>query len=88
MAYRSGPITRRGVISAAAALCMNRAHAAPPWTRAAYEKAMRDSGRPVSLTDAQFDAIQQRKPAAQSLDPKFQDELIANLAELTGTKIF
>jgi protein-L-isoaspartate(D-aspartate) O-methyltransferase len=43
---------------------MNRAHAAPPWTRAAYEKAMRDSGRPVSLTDAQFDAIQQRKPAA------------------------
>ncbi len=25
---------------------------------------MRDSGRPVSLTDAQFDAIQKRKPAA------------------------
>jgi protein-L-isoaspartate(D-aspartate) O-methyltransferase len=25
---------------------------------------MRESGRPVSLTDAQFDAIQQRKPAA------------------------
>ncbi len=28
---------------------------------------MRQSGRPVSLTDAQFDAIQQRKPAAMHL---------------------
>ena len=26
-----------------------------------------------------------RKPAAQSLDPKFQDELVTKLAELTGT---
>jgi protein-L-isoaspartate(D-aspartate) O-methyltransferase len=35
-----------------------------PWTRAAYEEAMRRSGRPVSLTDEQFDAIQARKPHA------------------------
>jgi protein-L-isoaspartate(D-aspartate) O-methyltransferase len=35
-----------------------------PWTRAQFERAMQDSGRPVTLTDAQFDAIQKRKPAA------------------------
>jgi protein-L-isoaspartate(D-aspartate) O-methyltransferase len=62
-------ITRRGVISAAVATsvlpCVARA--APVWTRAAYEQAMRESGRPVSLTDAQFDAIQKRKPAAMKL---------------------
>ena len=41
--------------------------AAPVWTKAAYEQAMHESGRPVSLTDAQFDAIQKRKPAAMRL---------------------
>jgi protein-L-isoaspartate(D-aspartate) O-methyltransferase len=41
-----------------------QARAADTWTRAAYEAAMTASGRPVSLTDAQFDAIQKRKPAA------------------------
>ena len=35
-----------------------------PWTREAFEEAMRKSGRPVSLTDAQFNAIQARKPGA------------------------
>ncbi len=35
-----------------------------PWDRAAFEAAMAASGRPVSLTDAQFAAIQARKPAA------------------------
>jgi protein-L-isoaspartate(D-aspartate) O-methyltransferase len=61
-----GTITRRGVISAALAMGVLRpAFAADtPWTRQAYEKAMQESGRPVSLTDAQFDAIQKRKPAA------------------------
>jgi protein-L-isoaspartate(D-aspartate) O-methyltransferase len=58
-------ITRRGVISAAGALCLARqTRAASPWTRTAYVTAMNASGRPVSLTDAQFDAIQKRKPAA------------------------
>jgi protein-L-isoaspartate(D-aspartate) O-methyltransferase len=58
-------ITRRGVISAAGALCLARpTRAAPAWTRSAYETAMNASGRPVSLTEEQFDAIQKRKPAA------------------------
>ncbi len=64
MATSFSTITRRGVISAAGALCLVRpTHAASAWTRSAYETAMNASGRPVSLTDAQFDAIQKRKPA-------------------------
>jgi protein-L-isoaspartate(D-aspartate) O-methyltransferase len=61
------------VLTAAAALCAGGAASAraatavAPWTRQAYETAMRASGRPVSLTDAQFDAIQKRKPAAMKL---------------------
>ena len=58
-------ITRRGVIAGAGALTVARpSHAADAWTREAYQTAMNASGRPVSLTDAQFDAIQKRKPAA------------------------
>lgn len=38
-----------------------------PWDRAAFEAAMQASGRPVSLTDDQFHAIQARKPAAMKL---------------------
>jgi protein-L-isoaspartate(D-aspartate) O-methyltransferase len=45
-------------------LAPNLAHAATDWTKTAFEQAMKESGRPVSLTDAQFDAIQKRKPAA------------------------
>ncbi len=71
----AGPLTRRGLIAAATSLPFARAAYALPssidpakpasaWTRAAYEKAMRASGRPVSLTDDQFEAIQERKPAA------------------------
>ncbi len=58
-------ISRRGVLASAVALGSWRAaRATSAWTRDAYETAMRASGRPVSLTDAQFDAIQGRKPAA------------------------
>jgi protein-L-isoaspartate(D-aspartate) O-methyltransferase len=61
-------LTRRTLIAAtlaAPALFTRRAHAAAaPWTRQAYEAAMAKSGRPTSLTDAQFDAIQSRRPAA------------------------
>ena len=70
MARHPSIITRRAVIAAAAAALLptvailRAARAAPAWTRAAYEQAMRESGRPASLTDAQFDAIQSRKPAA------------------------
>ena len=50
---------------AAPAILSHRAHAAGSlaWTRQAYEAAMEKSGRPVSLTEPQFDAIQARKPA-------------------------
>ncbi len=37
------------------------------WTRQAYEAAMRASGRPISLTDEQFKATQDRRPAAMKL---------------------
>ena len=60
-------LSRRSVIAtaAASALLPAAARAAPePWTRALYEAAMARSGRQVSLTDAQFNAIQARKPAA------------------------
>jgi len=53
------------VIAGAGATCLARpTHAEAAWTRTAYQDAMIASGRPVSLTDAQFDAIQKRKPAA------------------------
>ena len=71
MAGPIGTITRRGLISAAALAAAApalpqaaRAATGGPWTLAAYEKAMEQSGRPVSLTEAQFQAIQARKPAA------------------------
>jgi protein-L-isoaspartate(D-aspartate) O-methyltransferase len=35
-----------------------------PWDRSAFEAAMAASGRPVTLTDDQFNTIQARKPAA------------------------
>ena len=68
MAGSIGRVTRRGVMASTAALCVGRgAWGASAWTRETYEKAMNASGRPVSLTDAQFDAIQKRKPAAMRL---------------------
>ncbi len=38
-----------------------------PWTREAFEAAMAAGGRPVSLTDAQFNAIQARRGPALKL---------------------
>lgn len=61
-------ISRRGLLASAAALgSWSAARAETAWTREDYETAMHRSGRPVSLTDAQFDAIQKRKPAAMKL---------------------
>jgi protein-L-isoaspartate(D-aspartate) O-methyltransferase len=63
-------IPRRALIAGAAAASVlplaatSEAWASAGWTRDAYEAAMSRSGRHVSLTDAQFDAIQARKPAA------------------------
>jgi protein-L-isoaspartate(D-aspartate) O-methyltransferase len=50
--------------SAALAAAALPAAAAGTWTKSAFETAMRESGRPVSLSDAQFDAIQRRRPGA------------------------
>ncbi len=68
MAALPAYLTRRSLIAGAAAMPIAAAlparAAASPWTREAFETAMRRSGRPVELTDAQFEAIQARKPAA------------------------
>ncbi len=65
--YSSAQLGRRALVTGAAAAIpfatATRA-AESVWTRDAYERAMNRSGRPVSLTDEQFDAIQARKPAA------------------------
>jgi protein-L-isoaspartate(D-aspartate) O-methyltransferase len=56
-----------GAAAVAGALAASRpvlAATASPWTHQAYVTAMRESGRPVNQTQAQFDAIQARKPAA------------------------
>jgi protein-L-isoaspartate(D-aspartate) O-methyltransferase len=62
-------ITRRGLIAGGTAFTLaGGAHAtASDWNRHAYEAAMAKSGRPVSLTDEQFNAIQARKPAAMRM---------------------
>ena len=67
MAEPSLTLTRRGLLAAAPAaalLAASPSRAASPWTREAFHEAMAKSGRPVSLTDAQFNAIQSRRPAA------------------------
>jgi protein-L-isoaspartate(D-aspartate) O-methyltransferase len=72
-------ITRREVIASAAALWSGRsAWGASAWTRETYEAAMHASGRPVSLTDAQFDAIQKRKPAAMKLIETYLKERLGS----------
>jgi protein-L-isoaspartate(D-aspartate) O-methyltransferase len=73
-------ITRRGLISAAAtaAVLPGLARATPAWTKEAYERAMQKSGRPVSLTTAQFDAIQERKPAAMKLIKSYLKERLGS----------
>jgi protein-L-isoaspartate(D-aspartate) O-methyltransferase len=50
--------------AAVLAVSRNARAATSAWTHDAYEAAMKASGRPVNQTQAQFDAIQARKPAA------------------------
>ena len=73
MAGRAVSLTRRGLLSAAPlaaaslaapALLTRRAFAANGWSRDAYLAAMARSGRSVELSEAEFDAIQARRPAA------------------------
>jgi protein-L-isoaspartate(D-aspartate) O-methyltransferase len=59
-----------------ASIVPSAVRSAPVWTKAAFERAMHESGRPVSLTDAQFDAIQKRKPIAmQRIEAYLKDHL-------------
>ncbi len=70
-------LTRRSLL-AAAAVAPLAVPAKPGWTRQAYEDAMRRSGRPVSLTDEQFAAIQARKPAAMRLIANYLKSRLGN----------
>ncbi len=78
MAEHPGRLTRRTLLAASGATALAApallarparaaANAGGGWTRHAYEAAMDQSGRPVSLTDEQFAAIQARRPAAMRL---------------------
>ncbi len=68
------PLRRRGLIAGAAALGLARparaaVNAGSAWTRQAYEAAMRQSGRPVELSEDQFSAIQARRgPALKRIE--------------------
>jgi protein-L-isoaspartate(D-aspartate) O-methyltransferase len=64
LAGHSLVLTRRSLVAGLSALPFVAQATTNSWTRQAYEDAMRRSGRQVSLTDAQFAAIQERKPAA------------------------
>jgi protein-L-isoaspartate(D-aspartate) O-methyltransferase len=59
-------ITRRKVFAAAAGLMTFPvgASAAPGWNRQAFLQAMAASGRPTQISEAAFEAIQEKKPAA------------------------
>jgi protein-L-isoaspartate(D-aspartate) O-methyltransferase len=60
-------LSRRALITSATAAAVAgpaSAKAAKAWTRDAYIDAMAASGRPVKITQAQFDAIQARKISA------------------------
>jgi len=83
LGYVHHNLTRRSLIGGAAAFSaapnLALADTAPPatpaittpnnqpWTKAAFEAAMEAGGRPVTLTDAQFDAIQARRGPALKL---------------------
>ena len=70
MATIPNTLSRRTLLAAAAATPFAGAALAAPaqastaWTRDAYMEAMRKSGRPIDISEAQFAAIQARKPGA------------------------
>lgn len=64
-ACSKGPAaTAEKVATAASAVATPAAATTPAWTREAFEAAMAASGRPAKISDADFQAIQARKPAA------------------------
>jgi hypothetical protein len=60
---------------------LEQGHLTQTWLAASDDPAARKSG-------AYWHHRAQRTPAAQTRDVKFQDELVARLAELTGVRIF
>lgn len=60
---------------------LEQGHLTQTWLATSDDPAARRSG-------AYWHHRKPRKPAAQSVDPKFQDELVAKLATLTGLEIF
>lgn len=59
---------------------LEEGHLTQTWLAASDEPAANVSG-------AYWHHRKQRKPAAQSQDPKFQDQLVAKLAQLTGVSL-
>ena len=60
---------------------LEQGHLTQTWLATSDEPAAKTSG-------ALWFHREKQKPAAQSLDLRFQDELVATLAELTGVKLF
>lgn len=75
-------LSRRGLVASAlvtpALLSARGAKAASAWTLQAYEKAMAESGRAVTLSQARFDAIQARKPAAMHRIERYLKERLGH----------
>jgi protein-L-isoaspartate(D-aspartate) O-methyltransferase len=71
-------LTRRALLGAAAMCAVSPRAFAAEWTREAFMEAMAKSGRKVDLSEAQFQAIQARKPAAMK---RIADYLKAHLGE-------
>ena len=59
---------------------LEQGHQTQTWLAASDDAAVKVSGK-------YWHHRQQRQPAAQSLDPGYQDELLAKLASLTGVKL-
>ena len=77
-----GSLSRRAFVAGTAALAATAARpaaaAATPWTHEAFVAAMEASGRPIHQTQAQFDAIQKRKPAAMKRIEKYLIERLGS----------
>jgi hypothetical protein len=59
---------------------LEQGHLTQTWLATSDDPAAKVSG-------AYWQHRRQRKPAAQSLDTKFQDDLVAKLAQLTGVRL-
>lgn len=80
---QTGFLSRRGLISGAAAMAalpidLRAQTGARAWTHAAFVAAMEASGRPVRQTQAQFDAIQKRKPIAMKRIERYLTERLGS----------